>query len=69
MDSALKTDIEKATVTILRKGGRGILVSGNLIITAAHCVVFSLEGDMGLGEYLIEEIRTSQGESHVNHGL
>ena len=62
---SIKTNVANATVTLLRKGGQGILVSGNLIITAAHCIVFSLEGEMGLGEYFIEEIRTSQGELKV----
>jgi len=57
-------DVEKATVVLLRKGrrrGQGVLVNGNLIVTAAHCVTFSIKGGMALRDYYIEEIKTKDG--------
>ena len=40
----IKIDVANATVTLLGKGRQGVLVSSNLIITAAHCINFSCEG-------------------------
>jgi len=51
-------NISKATVCIVKKGGQGVLVGGNLIVTAAHCITFDVEGGMVLGDYFIEEIKT-----------
>ena len=59
-------DVENATVTLLQKGGQGILIPGNLIITAAHCINFSCNGEMALGEYFIEEIQTNHGKLKVS---
>jgi len=58
------TKVERATVTVLKKGGQGVLVNSNLIITAAHCIDLNCEEGMALalGYYKIEEIKTSQGE-------
>jgi hypothetical protein len=50
--------VEKATVRLTIKGGQGVLVPGGLIVTAAHCVNWSIEGGMVLGDYYIEEIET-----------
>jgi len=55
--------IEQACVTV-RKGeerGRGVLVDGELILTAAHCVTHTIEGHMVLGDYFVQEIETSHG--------
>ncbi len=57
--------VESATVTLLKKGGQGVLVPGDLIITAAHCIDFNCEGGMALGEYFIEEIHTNRGNLKV----
>lgn len=65
IDNNKKSIIERATVTILGKGGRGILVSGGFILTAAHCVNISVEGGMVLGEHCIEEIDTCLGKCKV----
>ena len=54
-------DVEKATVALQGKGGQGVLVNGNLILTAAHCVTFSLKGYMTMGEHYMEEIKTKDG--------
>jgi len=48
------------SIVRLPKGGHGVLV-GNMILTAAHCVTFSTEGEMVLGDFFIEEIETHQG--------
>lgn len=50
-------DVEKATVALQGKGGQGVLVGGNLILTAAHCVTFSLEGYMTMGDPYMEKSR------------
>jgi hypothetical protein len=54
--------VERAVVQFSRKGGRGILVPGGLILTAAHCVNWSLEGDMVLGDDYLEKVQTADGE-------
>ena len=51
------TDVANATVTILGKGGQGVLVNGNMIITAAHCIDYSLDGGMVLGDFFLEKIK------------
>lgn len=53
--------VEEAIVRISRLGGRGVLL-GEVIVTAAHCISFELEGGMVLGDYYIEEIETRHGE-------
>jgi hypothetical protein len=60
-----RAEIEKAIVTVTKKGGQGVLVADNLILTAAHCVNFSCEGEMVLGEWYIEEIETTLGRLKV----
>jgi hypothetical protein len=64
LSAEIKRTVEKATVTFSRTGGKGVLVRNHLIITAAHCIEFELEGRMVLDEnYSIEEIRTSEGQT------
>ncbi len=58
-------DVEKATVILLGKGGQGVLVGSNLIITAAHCINYECEGGMVLGDYFIENIKTGESELKV----
>jgi hypothetical protein len=66
MNNEIKNNIEKATITIINKGGKGVLVNDNLIITAAHCINFEVDGSMGLGEFFIEPIKTIIGEIKVS---
>ena len=62
IENRIRSNIEKATVTFKKLGGRGVLAEGNLIITAAHCIEFETKGGiMALGEYFIEPIKTSHG--------
>jgi hypothetical protein len=54
--------VERAVVQFSRNGGRGILVPGGFILTAAHCVSWSLEGGMVLGDDYLERVQTADGE-------
>ena len=54
--------ITNATVRLLNKGCHGVLVPGNFIVTAAHCVTWDIEGRMVLGEYYVEAITTASGD-------
>jgi hypothetical protein len=62
LSEIIRTQIEQATVTLTKKGGQGVLIKGNLILTSAHCIDFSVEGGMVLGDYFIEDLLTSRGE-------
>ena len=64
-DEDIYTDVAKATVTLSGKDGQGVLVNSNLILTAAHCIDFRCEGEMVLGDYFIEEIKTGERELKV----
>lgn len=58
LSKKLQEKVERATVKLVPIGGQGLLVNGNLIITAAHCVMYSLNGEMSMGGYYIQEIET-----------
>ena len=60
-EATIFSDVENATVAFTRQGGQGVLVTGNLILTAAHCVDFALTGGMVLGDHYVEGIRTKTG--------
>jgi Trypsin-like peptidase domain len=59
-----RSKIEAATVRFPRLGGQGVLVPGQLIVTAAHCVTWSTEGlmAMNLPGRDIESIETVRQE-------
>jgi len=63
--ATFRDTVEKATVTIWKEGesGRGVLVDGNLILTAAHCIDWAAEvgGYMSLREHYIVDIRLHDG--------
>jgi len=61
----IKTEIARATVHLIKREGQGVLVDGNLILTAAHCIEFKSDGSMVLGDYFIEKIKTVKGELSV----
>ena len=46
----IQTAVERATVTLPKKKGRGVLVGGNLILTAAHCISCNCSGSMMNGQ-------------------
>ena len=58
--------VENATVTFTKKGGQGVLIRNQMILTASHCIDISTEGEMALGDYYIEEINTSKGYFKVS---
>ena len=55
--------VEHATVTLPGQGGQGVLIPGNLILTAAHCVTWTADGSMVLGDFFGEAVRTAQGQT------
>ena len=63
----IATRAAAAIVDFPNKGGRGVLVDGNLILTAAHCINYQIDGAMVLqedGEWN-EEIETGVGGLRV----
>jgi len=60
-----KERVEKATIKIPAKGGQGVVVAGRLILTAAHCINWSLDCEMidAIDGYdCIETIETKEGK-------
>ena len=55
LNDEIRKRVEKATVRILKKGGQGVVVPGGLILTAAHCIEWSLDGEMALDPNLFME--------------
>jgi hypothetical protein len=61
VSTQIQRTIERACVTLVKHIGRGVVIPGNLVLTAAHCVAYTTEGAMALGDYDIEELQTIQG--------
>jgi hypothetical protein len=60
--SALVLDrVKRAVVRLPKLGGRGVLVPGGFILTAAHCVSWELSGRMALGYDFLEPAVTAAG--------
>lgn len=55
--------VEQAIVDLPAKGGRGVIVPGGYILTAAHCVSWDTEGGMTLGDFYFQEVKTSDGQT------
>lgn len=53
--------VAQATLRLPRLEGQGVVVPGNLILTAAHCIGWTAEGDMALGDFYIEDVETRDG--------
>ena len=51
--------VVKAKVRLTRLGGQGVLIPGQMILTAAHCLQFPTDGGAVLGDHLLEPIRTA----------
>ncbi len=65
MQNQLKKAVQLATVDIIHAGGRGILIPGELILTAAHCIKYNTDSSMTLGFHHSELIKTRNGELRV----
>lgn len=50
--------IEEAIITLPIKGGYGVLVNGDIIVTAAHCVQINLSGEMAILDQSLDTIET-----------
>lgn len=62
IEKKIQTNVANAIVRVLKSGGQGILVSGNLILTAAHCIEWSPDRWPLYNESMIEEIETAKGK-------
>lgn len=64
----IRAEVAQATVKLTQKGGQGILVENEMIITAAHCLEFDCKGGIVLGENIVAvgntqyEIETAKGD-------
>jgi hypothetical protein len=72
LTEATKRRIADACVTVrIMSGqfgeglGRGVLVAGGFVFTAAHCVTHDLTGAMALGDHFLQEIETTYGVLRV----
>ena len=69
LSEQLKQSIAQACVTIVKPDGgrgRGVLVPGNLVLTAAHCVTYTNDFPMALSPHtFVEELETPQGRLKV----
>jgi S1-C subfamily serine protease len=63
MRSSIKSCVTAATVRLTRRSGQGVLVPSGYILTAAHCVKWSGHGDMALGDFFFETIKTRDGRT------
>lgn len=61
LSTKIKSGIENATVKLTKKVGQGVLIPGGFILTAAHCVEWSLNDEMVLGDDFSEPITTKGG--------
>jgi hypothetical protein len=44
-------------------GGQGVLIPGGMVLTAAHCIDWNLEGGLALGDWIFEEVQTTDGKT------
>ena len=67
MRTEMFSKIEKATVTLIKRVARGVLIKNNMILTASHCVNYDIRGkiDITQGVNYIEEIITWSGKLKV----
>jgi hypothetical protein len=54
-----------ATVRLANLDGQGVLVPGGSILAAGHCVEWSGAGEMALGGYFVERVRTHDGRTFL----
>jgi len=59
--TAWKERTEAATVWLPDRRGRGVLVPGGFVLTAAHCVNSYNTGGMALGDHCLETVKPKRG--------
>ncbi len=62
MRKRTKDIVAAATARLPRLEGQGVLIRDGKILTAAHCIAWTAEGGMVLGDYFIEPVRFGQGK-------
>ena len=60
-DQRFRDRVEAATVRLTKLRGQGVLVPGGFILTATHCIDWSGDGAMPLGDFFLEPVRTRDG--------
>lgn len=61
MNQRMRVRIKAATVRFMRRGGQGVLVPGQMIVTAAHVVHWDTEGGMTMGAaHYVEDVRAGR---------
>jgi hypothetical protein len=69
LTNEIKQKVEAATVKIIIGDdgfGSGVLIPGQMILTATHCVDHTTDGGMPLGDHYIETLETSHGFLKAN---
>jgi hypothetical protein len=61
MATDFRARTQAATVWLPKLRGQAVLVPGGCILTAAHCVEWSGDGAMVLGDYFLETVVTQDG--------
>lgn len=56
LDDKIRKRVERATVRLPNKGGLGVIVRNNLILTAAHCIDFRTDCSMTITNSFNEKI-------------
>jgi S1-C subfamily serine protease len=57
-----KQRAQAATVRLTKRVGQGVLVPGEFVLTAAHCIDWAGAGEMALGDEFLEDVRPATGE-------
>lgn len=65
MSNESRVRVERATVSLPDKGGRGVLVPGEFILTATHCIKWSGTGGMVLDDVYPTKIETAGAKFRV----
>jgi Trypsin-like peptidase domain len=63
LSSKSQQRVRAATVSLPDKGGQGVLVPGGFVLTAAHCVEWSGDGAMVLGDPYVASVEPKVGAS------
>ena len=65
MNPQVAARVARAVVRFPRLGGQGVVVPGGFVLTAAHCIGWTAEGYMALGDYFTEKIVAADGREFM----